>query len=718
MPRVDRQNFLTIVTDKGEKSQTVSVRPPVALAIVNLLMKLPIATREQKLPQLLTKLTWVLRDRHQSSRDGARVVLGQVAQTLGSKYVHDIVKEMKGGLTRGYQLHVLGYTVHHVLQGLAAEPGLMTVGSIDDAIPTLVEIFIDDCFGDVAEQKDIAQVAAKLMEAKKRVSFDSFSIVAKVASAPAVEGMLEPLRVAMATTESMSTVKKIEDILRNIAVGLNNNPGLPTSAILNLSETLVGENHELSMRGKQVLAKSALEKRRPQSIYVLPGTADRSKTPESCFNTNAHLLVEMGLGLFATLLRRNRISRGMLGPGGCGPKDLGGAAADRCDLESEGAVSEAPESRVDEASVDRFVPLLADCLHSKFNKVIDLALRALSGLLKFGEALPTLKETMPHISQRVFKLMRRSGSSQSALELNQACFKIAAIMVRDCPWHPVNENQAKVLVSYAQADLETSGKQNMAFGVLKAVVTRKVVIAEVYDVLDRVAEMMVQAPSAAVRELARTVMLPFLLDYPLGRKRLAKSLNFLISNLEYPLDGGRESVLTMLQSVVVKFPDQVIDEYCGLFFVALVKLVVNSKTPRLRSLAADVLQQLVGQAPPPAQDKMHEMAVAWLSERLPALRRGAVQVISMFVDALGKGYSRFVPTVEPVLGGIVTAAVQDGMGLAADDAVDTDEPESQMKKQPWMLLYTALLAMNKLFEHFPAVLDRSSATGTVWCLAG
>lgn len=64
----------------------------VALAIVHLLHKMPTRVLDSKLPQLLTKLTGVLRDRLESARDGARNCLGDIAVVLGARYVPVIVR--------------------------------------------------------------------------------------------------------------------------------------------------------------------------------------------------------------------------------------------------------------------------------------------------------------------------------------------------------------------------------------------------------------------------------------------------------------------------------------------------------------------------------------------------------------------------------------------------------------------------------------------------
>lgn len=50
-------------------------------------------------------------------------------------------------------------------------------------------------------------------------------------------------------------------------------------------------------------------------------------------------------------------------------------------------------------------------------------------------------------------------------------------------------------------------------------------------------------------DLRFQIFLQFLLDYPLGVKRLEHHLQFLVANLSYPHDTGRVSVLTLLNAV-------------------------------------------------------------------------------------------------------------------------------------------------------------------------
>jgi hypothetical protein len=82
---------------------------------------------------------------------------------------------------------------------------------------------------------------------------------------------------------------------------------------------------------------------------------------------------------------------------------------------------------------------------------------------------------------------------------------------------------------------------------LQAVLQRKLVVPEVYDIMTRVQEMMVRSQSAPIRQLCASVLLQFLLDYPVGDRRLQQHLHFIITNLSYEHETGREAAIDMLK---------------------------------------------------------------------------------------------------------------------------------------------------------------------------
>jgi U3 small nucleolar RNA-associated protein 20 len=106
--------------------------------------------------------------------------------------------------------------------------------------------------------------------------------------------------------------------------------------------------------------------------------------------------------------------------------------------------------------------------------------------------------------------------------------------------------------------MANAAKQAVVFGVLKACLARRYVLPEVYDVMDKVGGLLVQSPSIPVRQQCASVLLQFLLDYPLGQKRLRQHLGFLLNNLQYPYPATREVVIELLHAVVTKFPVEVL----------------------------------------------------------------------------------------------------------------------------------------------------------------
>lgn len=116
-------------------------RAPIALSIVNVLLKFDKSAFESQLPKLLTILAQCLRDRQQEIRDSVRVTLTKITSMIGPFYFSFIVQELVAALTRGPQIHVLSFTVHSLLKA-----GNFSHGSIDHCVGKLSEIFINDIF--------------------------------------------------------------------------------------------------------------------------------------------------------------------------------------------------------------------------------------------------------------------------------------------------------------------------------------------------------------------------------------------------------------------------------------------------------------------------------------------------------------------------------------------------------------------------------------------
>jgi hypothetical protein len=71
------------------------------------------------------------------------------------------------------------------------------------------------------------------------------------------------------------------------------------------------------------------------------------------------------------------------------------------------------------------------------------------------------------------------------------------------------------------------------------------------------------------------VLLQFLLDYPVGEKRIDSHLHFLLVNLAYEHETGRLAAAGALEAVVAKFPQPLLTARAELLFLPLVARLVN-----------------------------------------------------------------------------------------------------------------------------------------------
>jgi len=88
-------------------------------------------------------------------------------------------------------------------------------------------------------------------------------------------------------------------------------------------------------------------------------------------------------------------------------------------------------------------------------------------------------------------------------------------------------------------DLDRNSTRNTAFSLLAAVLRRKLVVPEVYDLLERVRAVMLHTHTASVRATCVSLLQRFLLHYPISSKGLEAHLSFLVANLGYEYEGAR-----------------------------------------------------------------------------------------------------------------------------------------------------------------------------------
>lgn len=139
------------------------------------------------------------------------------------------------------------------------------------------------------------------------------------------------------------------------------------------------------------------------------------------------------------------------------------------------------------------------------------------------------------------------------------------------------------------------------------------------------------------------IYLKYLLDYPLGKK-LKNHLDFVVSQLPYEHEAGRESVLEMLAYIFQTFPQvrksessgrksrsakktfrrashtcvwvaaqNLLLQHSGLFFAPLALVVINDASARCKKMAALAIKALLAQLNTDHQNSLFKLVNTWLN---------------------------------------------------------------------------------------------------------
>lgn len=625
----DLQKFLS----KKEES-TVSLRVPVAIAVCKALLILPSSEVDTRLPAVLLDICHILRSKDQGSRDMARNTLAEIAAFTGPTYIGFILRALRIALSRGYQLHVLSFTVHKILTQISEQ---LQPGDIDYCIVDIVDVIMDDIFGVTGQEKDAEEYISKMKEVKSSKSFDSMDLIARSTTPGHLVELVLPIKSLLQEKLNARTVQKIDELLRRIGLGALQNPTVNNRDILMFSYELIQEVYKSNNSTERV---EHVDPRNRKFLINMKGAAKSGARQSTA--SYSHKLIRFGLDILRTVLRKHEELQT--------PQNLSG-----------------------------FLPIIGDALISSHEELQTSAIRLLSTIIKVP--MKDLDDNCPvYVTEAVRSI---KGATSSNSEIAQASLKLITSMLRERPNVQIREQDLAHLLKRILPDIDEPDRQGVTFGFLKAVMQRKIVIAEVYEVMDKVAEMMITNQTQSARVIARSTYFTFLIEFPQAKNRFKKQVEFLLKNLRYDHVEGRQSVMEALSLILNKVNDTVLSEHLGMMFIPLVHSMANDDSADCRTMAGALVKAVFERASSQHLKSFTGDLKEWLTQDEDVgLKRLGIQCWGLYLE---------VADAKPKEVEFVMEQLRSTLDVCLERRDDED----------WELIYYTLTVFSKLTKPWP-----------------
>lgn len=600
-------------------------RIPIAIAVVKLLLVLPPQFKllENNIQSIFLRLCHFLKSKAVSIRDVARKSLKAVMKDLGISYLPFLLKEMNHTLVRGYQRHVLSYSVHEIVSSLlpSLEPG-----DLDTSYELLCSICLSNIMGELAQEKEVDKIVGKTKEAKKNKSFDLLHIMALLSTPQTIPILVSPLRQKLLEARIYKDIKRVSDSLHKLFTGFLENTSLPVDKLLTLVYGIASETVLESKTKQQVLQGGNNEKKvikasrlRQDSLLIGKQLNAPKKAKSTGGNQYWHVLVVKSFHLLQSLLDKNRLKRDL-------PEHL--------------------------ALLDPFVPLMNEYLVSKQTSVIASVLKCLHHLILDFPNLPSFTSHGNVIKNRLFLLVSRNNATGAREGENEDvsnwCFKTIGVLIKGFDSAEIDDDQLKVLLCHIESGLIGTCNRASTFILLKSILTRRLETPILPSLMERVSQLAIQSEVDHVRKHCWQSWLKYLLFYPHGKK-FNTHLLFWIKQLEYEYESGRMSALELIHGLVKNLPQKLLHNHQHTFLIPLSCLLVNEDSIKCKNKVNEVILELISRiSPEKRSDIFKQLVIPWMSQMDIRQRQVSVHIMSIFVEVEGQKFEQRLSAFMPL----------------------------------------------------------------------
>lgn len=602
------------VHDKDET--TVSLRVPVAVIIVRLLKLLPRDQLYERLPAVLTDICHILRSKAQEARDMTRDTLAKICVILGPSCFGFVLKELRGALARGSQLHVLSYTMHSILVAVIPD---YAPGDLDYCLPQIVAIIMDDIFGATGQEKDAEEYTSKMKEVKSSKSHDSMELIAKTATLSRLTDLVRPIQVLLQEKVNLRMVRKIDELLNRISTGLLQNSAARSRDSLVFCYEVIQDVYKTE---KVKVSKKVDYKLKRYLIQKGAKKSDRGST-----TIYTYKLVRFALDVMRAVLKKYDNLR-------------------------------------TSANLAGFLPILGDAVVQAEEEIKVAAFKMLATVVKVPLKVDDSGANLYKVA--VAEATRSiAASSTTTSDISQAALKLISVVLRERREIPVKESAIDILLQRLREDMTDPEKRHVTFNFLRAILDSKVETATVYDTLDYTGTVMVTNEDNNTRDLARGAYFQFLREYPQKKSRWSKQLAFIVANLKYDREGGRLSILEVIHLLLSKSSNDFVQEVSATCFVPLIFVLVNDESEKCRMAAGEVIKEIFNKADKERMQTFLTLLRSWTRQTgNSAVMRLAFQTYGFYYEVQTTQGEADVPALQ--------SAILDVLENGSADQEDTD----------------------------------------------
>lgn len=566
---------------------TIIMRLPLLEACVLALLRLTNDIVKSELPSVLIGTCQVLRSKSQELRDGARKALCKAASHLGATFLPYIIRELKAALSRGSQIHVLSFTLHELLRELISN---VKHGELDLCASEVINIIMEDIFGASGKEKDADGYVSKMREVKAKKSYDSMELLCSKLDLSEFDTVLNPIKTLLKQSLPLKTERMLDELLRRISQGLLKNEAANSKEMLILCYAI----HVSSIQGSD---EEGIRKtfQKDESHFLV----NLDSAPPTIDNDHAqytHHVQRIALELLRTITGKHKK---LLSP----------------------------------QNMDGFIPLLSRNINSANEALTVVSMKVATTIVKLN--FDAQRDTFfKEVFSMAVEFVMESPSTKA--ELSQVSLRYIATALRHKGCCFCTDNAVRALITKITPDLENPENQSAAFDLVRAILARRIDLAEVYDLMDRILSIMVVNHFQEIRDIARRLYFKFLLLYNQGEKRLELCFKFMIENLAYPTISGRQSVMELIHSIVLKSSSSIVDAYASSFFVGLAKVTVIDELTKCREMASALIKALFSKTSQSKHEVLRSLVISWLhNSRKDLLRRCGLVTYKIYLEQYG-----------------------------------------------------------------------------------